>query len=211
MSTEPHVKRAIAFVDGQNLFYAAKEAFGYSYPNYDAVCLATRICREYNWEITQNRFYTGIPSPDDKPFWHHFWTSKLSAMGTQGFYIFTRLLRYRNQTILLPNGQTQTVLVGQEKGVDIRIALDIVRLARENKYDVALIFSQDQDLTEAAEEVRLIAHYQNRWIKLVSAFPASPTSINQRGIDKTDWVKIDRKMYDSCIDPRDYRPKKGTP
>jgi hypothetical protein len=29
ISTEPPVKRAIAFFDGQNLFHAAKRAFGY--------------------------------------------------------------------------------------------------------------------------------------------------------------------------------------
>ena len=29
-------------------------------------------------------------------------------------------------------------------------------------------------------------------------------------IDGTDWIRIDRALYDSCIDPRDYRPKKTT-
>jgi mRNA interferase HigB len=29
MPAEPPVKRVVAFVDGQNLFYAAKKAFGY--------------------------------------------------------------------------------------------------------------------------------------------------------------------------------------
>lgn len=207
MLTEPGIKRTIAFVDGQNLFYAAKQAFGYTYPNYDIVCLASLICKTNNWQLDQTRFYTGIPSIDDKPFWNHFWSAKLAVMGTQGIHIFSRPLRYRNQTIKLANGQAQTILVGQEKGVDIRIALDIVRLARENHYDVALIFSQDQDLTEAAEEVRIIAIQQGRWIKLSSAFPVSPTTLNNRGINKTDWIKIDRKTYDQCIDPRDYRPK----
>ncbi len=37
---EPALKRVVAFVDGQNLFYAAKEAFGYQYPNYDILKLA---------------------------------------------------------------------------------------------------------------------------------------------------------------------------
>ncbi len=32
MPSEPPVKRAFVFVDGQNLFHAAKEAFGYLYP-----------------------------------------------------------------------------------------------------------------------------------------------------------------------------------
>jgi uncharacterized LabA/DUF88 family protein len=41
------------------------------------------------------------------------------------------------------------VLVGEEKGMDVRLAVDVVRMAREKLYDVALIFSQDQDLSEA--------------------------------------------------------------
>lgn len=34
MPTEPAIKRVVAFFDGQNLFYAAKYAFGYNWPNY---------------------------------------------------------------------------------------------------------------------------------------------------------------------------------
>lgn len=85
------------------------------------------------------------------------------------------------------------------------MALDIIRLAHTKAYDIALIISQDQDLSEVAEEIRLIAAEQNRWIKIASAFPVSPTYNNKRGIDKTDWIKIDRKTYDACIDPNDYR------
>ncbi|MBF0565773.1 MAG: NYN domain-containing protein [Nitrospirae bacterium] len=210
MPIEPQIKRTIAFVDGQNLFYAAKHAFGYSYPNYDAICLTAKICKEKNWEHIQTRFYTGIPSPADNPFWNHFWTTKLAIMGTrQKVYIFTRPLRYDKQTITIQGGQTQKGIVGQEKGIDVRIALDIVRLARENQYDAALILSQDQDLTEAADEVKHIALEQDRWIKLASAFPVSPTCNNRRGIDKTDWFLIDQNIYDSCLDPLDYRLKKN--
>ncbi len=43
---EPLVKRAVAFFDGQNLFHAAKEAFGHRFPNYDPPALAKRICQE---------------------------------------------------------------------------------------------------------------------------------------------------------------------
>ncbi|MHB1530371.1 MAG: hypothetical protein ACYCXT_13305 [Acidiferrobacteraceae bacterium] len=71
------------------------------------------------------------------------------------------------------------------------------------------MFSQDQDLSEAAAEIRVIAHEQNRWIKGVSSTPVSPTVRNRRGINQTDWFPIDRARYDTCIDPRDYRPKKA--
>ncbi|HEX7549996.1 MAG TPA: hypothetical protein VF579_05440 [Candidatus Methylomirabilis sp.] len=48
MPPEPTVKRTVAFIDGQNLFHAVREAFG----------------------------YTGIPDPSDDPFWNRFWLHK---------------------------------------------------------------------------------------------------------------------------------------
>jgi uncharacterized LabA/DUF88 family protein len=39
MSSEPLVKRAVAFIDGQNLYHAARESFGYTYPNYDVAMI----------------------------------------------------------------------------------------------------------------------------------------------------------------------------
>ncbi|MEO0023241.1 MAG: NYN domain-containing protein [candidate division WOR-3 bacterium] len=205
MPVEPEKKRAVVFFDGQNLFYAVKEAFGYKYPNYDVIALAEWACGQNNWELEEIRFYTGIPDPEDNPYWHTFWSRKLSVMGKQGVIIFTRPLRYRNQTVILPDGSQKTVLVGQEKGVDVRLALDVVKVTRENRCDVIVIFSQDQDLSEAAEEIRIIARQQQRWIKIASAFPVSPTYDNRRGIEKTDWIRIPRQVYDKCIDRRDYR------
>jgi uncharacterized LabA/DUF88 family protein len=212
MSIEPTVKRVFAFFDGQNLFYAVKEAFGYTYPNYDPLALARLICTSRDWSLERVHFYTGLPSADDHPEWNHFWSAKLAGMGRRGIRTFSRHLRYRNQTVALPGGKATTVLVGQEKGVDIRIALDIVRMAREKLYDVALVFSQDQDLSEVADEVRNISKEQGRWIKVVCAYPVSPAYDNRRGINGTDWCKIDRAVYDRCLDPNDYRlkPKRGT-
>jgi len=206
---EPPVKRTIAFIDGQNLFYAVKKAFGYRYPNYDPKALAERVAGRSAWPLSQTFFYTGVPDRTENPFWNHFWTAKLAVMGTRGVKTFSRSLRYRNQTVQLPDGGTTTVLVGEEKGIDVRLALDVVRMARENRYDVALIFSQDQDLSEAADEVRVISVQQARWIKVACAFPISPTAENRRGINGTEWITIDRATYDACLDPIDYRPKQG--
>lgn len=210
MIVEPKVKRTHAYIDGQNLFHAAKEAFGYSYPNYDIKALATKICDAKGWLLKDIHFYTGIPDETDNAFWSHFWTVKLAVMGKQGIKVFSRPLRYRNQTVTLPDGTAHTFLVGQEKGVDIRIALDIVRAIRLNECDVAVVFSQDQDLSEVADEVRTIAREHGRWVKIASAFPFSPTTINKRGVNGTDWICIDRTIYDACLDPHDYRPNRST-
>ena len=207
MRVEPPQKRCYIFFDGQNLFHHAKEAFGYRYPNFDPHKLSERICSGNNWQIVRICFYTGIPSVMDKPFWNHFWTAKMAIMGTRGIQTFSRPLRYRNQTVILPDGTVTVVPVGQEKGVDVRIALDIVRFALDGLYDVALIFSQDQDLSEAVEDVKRISLLQDRWIQVASAFPVSPIVSKPRGINGTDWIKIERATYDACIDPNDYRPK----
>lgn len=157
--------------------------------------------------MTGIRFYTGLPRAEDSAFWNHFWTAKLAVMGTRGIHVFTRHLKYRNQTVAVPGGGQTTVLVGQEKGIDVRIALDMVRMARHNEYDVALLFSQDQDLSEAADEVKRISVEEGRWIKVACAFPKSPTYQNARGVNGTDWIPIDRTLYSSCLDPADYRTK----
>lgn len=211
MPAEPAVKRAVAFFDGQNLFHAAKEAFGHTFPNYDPSALAAAVCGSRGWQLTRTRFYTGMPDPSDNAFWHHFWTAKLAQLGREGVVTFARTLRYQNEVIPLPDGTEMSRLVGHEKGIDDRIALDVVRLALDGACDVALLFSQDQDLSEVADEVRLISRRQDRWIKAASAFPVSPTSRNRRGVNRTDWIAIDRALYDACLDARDFRPKLPTP
>ncbi|HEV2597367.1 NYN domain-containing protein [Sphingopyxis sp.] len=198
--------RAIAFFDGQNLFHSAKQAFGYTWPNFNPKALAERVCADHGWQLQQTRFYTGVPDAADKPFWNHFWIAKAGQMGREGVYVFTRPLRYRNKVVRLPDGTEHSFLDGDEKGIDVRISLDVIRLALKREFDVAILFCRDQDLTEVADEIRLIAKEQNRWIKVASAFPHSP-AFRVRGIDKTDWIKLDRQLYDQCLDKRDYRPK----
>lgn len=105
MTTEPQVKRAIAFFDGQNLFHAVKEAFGYTFPNYHPTRLDQAICDQQGWQLAQVRFYTGVHTPEGNEHWHRFWAAKLGWMGKRGIKTFSRELRYQNTTITLPNGQ----------------------------------------------------------------------------------------------------------
>lgn len=43
-----------------------------------------------------------------------------------------------------------------EKGVDVRLAVEMIRLAREDKYNQAFLVSSDTDLVAAVEEVKLL-------------------------------------------------------
>ncbi len=207
MLGESGARKAVAFVDGQNLYHAARESFGYTYPNYDPLSLARSVCERRGWRLVEVRFYTGVPTPHDDPFWSGFWSAKLRAMGRGGVRVFSRPLRRRQARIRLPGGPTHLFLTREEKGIDVRIAIDVIRMAYEREYEVALLFSQDQDLSEVAREIRVIARKQGRWIKIASAYPRGEGSGKRPGIDLTDWIPIDRATYDACVDPRDYRPK----
>lgn len=206
MLLEPDCKRAVSFFDGQNLFHHAKAAFGHTHPNFDPQKLSDAVCRANGWTNHGVRFYTGIPTAERSPMWHGYWNNRLLTMRRRGVAVASRALHYRSERVELSDGSSQEVYVAREKGIDLRLGLDAVRLARLGKLDVIIIFSQDQDLVEVAREIRAISRSEGRWLKVVSAFPSGSRATASRGIDKTDWFRMDEAFYNACLDPRDYRP-----
>ncbi len=190
----------IVFVDGQNLYHLAKDAWHtnpmdrascYAWPSYDVEKLASTLtARDPGRTLTEIRFYTGVPDESSRPFWHSFWLNKIRYLRNGGIYVY----------------QGKVNRGGQEKGVDVSLALDLVQATHERRYDVAIIVSQDSDFSPAVSLAKQIAASQNRTLTFESAFPVSAGSASRRGIDGTNWVRINRAMYDACLDPRDYRP-----
>jgi len=128
-------------------------------------------------------------------------------MKNAGIHVTTRPLRYREERVIDELGNAKIVFTPQEKGIDVRLALDIVSTARTKQWNVAVIFSQDQDLAEVVQEVRSIATEQDRWVKICCAFPDGANATSRRGIDKTTWCRMDQEFYDACLDITDYRPR----
>lgn len=203
---EPAEKRTIAFFDGQNLYRHAMAAFGHYHPNYDPIKLTDAICVLKGWTRTAVRFYTGTPLYSKDQLWHGYWAKRLLAMRRSGIHVTSRVLRYQDERVPQPDGTVKIVSIPHEKGIDVRLALDVVRLARQGRYDVGLIFSQDSDLAEVVDEVKEIAQSADRWIKIACAFPGGARATAKRGIDKSEWVRMDEAFYNACLDPTDYRP-----
>ena len=197
--TEPRPPRAVAFVDGQNLYHGARRAFGHRDQHLDIVCLAHAVCEPRGWRLLQTRYYTGLPSHRISPEWHRFWSAELRRWQAQGVQVYSRPLRYRRRTVLDESGRPRVAVVGEEKGIDVRISLDVIQMAIDCEFDVALLLSQDQDFVELARDVRSVAQRQGRWIKMASAYPAPSGATAERGVDKTDWITIDRATYDACL------------
>ncbi|MDR2756696.1 MAG: NYN domain-containing protein [Planctomycetaceae bacterium] len=190
------MKRVITFIDGQNLFYAAKRAFDYNYPNYDPVLLSRKVCsKDTDWQLIQTRFYTGVPSKDNDPKRHRFWQNKKGQL----MRLYQKEIVVHTPHLVQHNGSYK------EKGIDVKIAIDIVHLAMTNEYDIAVLFSQDRDFNEIGNVIAKISKNQNRKIELFCAFPVSALLQNNRGVKSMLPIMINKQTYDSAIDFTDYR------
>lgn len=190
--------RTSVFIDGQNLYRLAllawgqartRETFRYSWPSYDVLKLSSAlVMRAPNRILTEVRFYTGVPRREDDERWNKFWTNKLFSLRSQGVHTYRgRVDRY-----------------GNEKGVDVSLATDLVHETHVRSFDVAIIVSQDSDFVPAVNRVKDIAGEQGRTVILESAFPSSNERRENRGINGTKWTPISKALYDSCFDPKDY-------
>ncbi|MCX6364217.1 MAG: NYN domain-containing protein [Actinobacteria bacterium] len=205
MNAESAPNRAIAFFDGQNLFAAARDAFGFTTASYGVPRLAQAIALQHGWNLVQTRFYTGMPDRQESPRLHRHWTLRLRRMRAEGVVVTARPLRRRRRRARLDDGSAVEFTILEEKGIDVRIALDGVRVLLADACDVVILFSQDQDFAELADEVRAIAREQQRWIKIASAYPVGPGTRNARGVEHTDWIPIDRATYEACLETREAR------
>ena len=195
------IDRALVLIDGMNLFNNARRAYGnsgsdinYSFPNYDITKLASAVCVAVGSQLAETRFYTGVPRLTMDAPKHYFWSAKTREMRRSGVEVYARALRDSDPP--------------QEKGVDLRIGLDALALAHQRTYDTLIIFSTDQDFTEVGEHVERVARSQGRAIRFISAYPYARGS-KIWGINGFRHVRIPQDVYEQCIDPKDYRPRRG--
>lgn len=188
------VMRTLVQFDGQNLFHLAKYAWGpgapYHYPSYDVQKLAQAlVSMAPSRTLSEIRFYTGVPSQTARPTLNRFWTNKLRHLRNQGISVYRGRLNAG----------------GQEKGVDVSLALDLVQATYEQRFDVAIIVSQDSDFGPAVRLAKQIASNQGNTLGFESAFPFEQGRVSPRGVPGTTWVRIGKDIYDACLDPYDYR------
>lgn len=198
----------MAFFDGQNLYRHAKDAFGHHHPNYDPKKLHHAVCAHFGFTPNLTRFYSGVPEESESRMWSGYWSNRVLAMKRAGIHVTTRKIRYHNEQVEMFDGTTKIIKTPQEKGIDVRIALDLVACARRREFQAAILFSQDHDLAEVVDEIRAIAREQEREIRIICAFPDSPTASYRRGVERTTWFRMDQEFYDRCLDPYDYRPRR---
>lgn len=141
----PTKPRVVCFIDGSNLYSHLREVFGEGKVHLPKLCARLSGPDRAFWQF---RFY-GAPLPQGQT------TEAKRAYGAQ--QRFFRYIRTHRKGVL-QLGRFQQDKDGRlhEKGVDVYLAVDLVRLAAEDAYDVAIVFSGDADLVPAVETVRQV-------------------------------------------------------
>lgn len=159
----PLPTRVAVFIDGQNLYNRCKEHFGsaWAHPRRLAEELVAEDRAQYGSHshiLSSVRLYTGVHTLNRNPTKHGEMTRRLQAYEASGVATLPIPLRYDK------NGRAR------EKGVDVRLGLDVVRLGYKGLYDVAIIVSEDSDLDEAVRDVYDLRD-RERWIAVENALP----------------------------------------
>ncbi|MBW2261110.1 MAG: NYN domain-containing protein [Deltaproteobacteria bacterium] len=140
------IPRVVCFIDSSNLFSYLRDAFGSGKYRQGALCDAVAGPER---ELVQWRFYAAV-LPDGESD-----RQKARYEAQQGFF---KLIRSRPRGVLclgrfLVEGEIPHQRL-REKGVDVHLAVDLVRLAARDEYDVAIVMSGDEDLVPAIVAVR---------------------------------------------------------
>ena len=147
--------RLALFIDAQNAYRRARARFfpnpqsgrdGHFYPMELGRLITSRggpngkACT-----LSDVRVYSGRPDAnrDRRTYAAHDKQSK--RWTSDGATVITRSLRYL---------RTWPTEPAQEKGIDVALAIDFVRLAIDGAYDVGVMMSTDNDLLPALEFVR---------------------------------------------------------
>ena len=178
--------QTLVLIDGQNLYHLARRTWAsgpgspYAWPSYDVEKLANvLVSGTPGRTLAEIRFYTSVPDPavgSSQLFWHGFWSNKIRYLRSRGIYVY--------------RGRVNAG--GQEKGVDVSLALDLVRATYDQSYEAAIIVSQDWDFGPAVRLAKEIARAQDRRLMFDSCFPLGPGSHSRRGVPGTTWVPIDQ-------------------
>lgn len=147
------MQRVAVFLDYQNVYMQARRCFagrgaggvlGQVHPAALAELLASRSSGGRRALVTV-RIYRGLPDIGRDPRGHaavrrqaEAWTADPRAR------VLLRPLRYPRD---YPRSRPQ------EKGVDVLLAIDFVRMAVSGEYDVGILMSHDTDLVPALEVV----------------------------------------------------------
>ncbi|MGI5827534.1 MAG: NYN domain-containing protein [Patescibacteria group bacterium] len=155
--------KTILFIDGENFRYKVDEVLGKEGINKDQIDFATINLKKLmgrvlkRTRLSRKLFYAARmreheATPEKSKELISMQRRLKTNIEKQGF-TYTRAGNVRAQTVRV-GGEEE--LVFREKGVDVKIAVDMVSLAYRKQMDTAIICSSDSDLQPAIAELKKV-------------------------------------------------------
>lgn len=170
------MKRVMIFIDGSNMYHNMMQIFGKASLDYRKFSIKLTGDRElirtyyYNCPLDQNENPTSYKS-QQKFFDNLYKTPDLEV----------RLGRLQPK----PDGRKI------EKGVDVKLAVDMLSKAWKNQYDIAILISGDADFVEVVQEIK----DQAKHVEL-AVFPEQPCHHLRKCSDRT--ILLDKEFMGDC-------------
>ena len=155
------MERVAAYIDGFNLYYGVKAAFGRKYLWLDVEALCGSVLLPDQTLVAVKYFTARVRGPADSQARQSLYLDALQA-ATSVQAIFGRLQLNK----LTCNGCGASWTKPEEKKTDVAIASHLVGDAYQDVYDVALLISGDSDM---APPVEMVTGIEGR--RVVAAFP----------------------------------------
>lgn len=195
------MKRVVVFVDYQNTYRSARDAFhdhalnphwlGQIHPTAFGQLLI-RLSGDPERTLGQVRMYRGLPSNKQDPRGYAAARRQIAAWETlPQTHVTARSLRYPRD---YPRERPE------EKGIDVRIALDFYSMAVRREYDVGVLMSLDTDLLPALEEVERMGGGPSAE---VAAWSPLGRHLHVKG-SRIPCIWVDEDHYRTIQDDRDY-------
>ena len=212
-------KSVIVFFDWQNVYMRAREAFettsaspakGQTDPVDLAHVLTTKHAGRFpddEFELTQIRIYRGRPTQQADPTGYNAFQRQAAKWASNNkVHPHYNDLRYPDDW-----GQPECDEKPREKGIDVALAVDLVTMAQDNRFDVGIVMSADYDLVPAIEHVFVRRQTRGSGPKVEVAAWKSDNGNKPLRIrlpnHNLGCTWLDRADYWGVIDEADYRTK----
>ena len=204
--------RVGVFIDGQNVTIGARYAFGHG--DMHPLLLARELAGGN--DLVEVRYATGMPTYEQDRDTHEAQRRRHDLMLATDVVVLERPLRYRWEWSIrdrdLPNpykhqGEVRRARVksrnrGQEKGVDVWLALDALVMCSRSDLDCVVIVSADADLDLVPDYVRMVPGNEQTKVMQARILNDNQTLRHNPAYDSS--MAIDRQAFERCRDDFDY-------
>lgn len=209
----PTTKRVAVFLEADDFYGLVKKVFNEKYIAFQPDMIAKEIVKvledrdeeNTNWELVKTNVYVTHQGENDNPRWYRIWRN-LTNRWRQYSSVFAHEWNLSTANVISrADNSIHSERAFSNDYAHTQLICDVMNALHEDEADVIVLITKDKSLSVLAQNIRQISYTKKRWLKVVNAFPYvkpenGATNSFHVGIDKTDWLHIDRAFYDRCVE-----------